>query len=168
MDFVIRNETESDVAAISEITEAAFKDNPHSHRTEQFIIKALREANALTISLVAVHGKKVAGHVAFSPVTISDGSQGWYGLGPVSVLPELQKQGIGKALIRKGLSLLKAGGAKGCALVGDPGYYVRFGFRNLPQLVYDGIPQEYFLALPFYESKSSGTVTFHEGFSATG
>jgi putative acetyltransferase len=168
MNIIIRNEIESDVEAISEITKAAFENHPHSNHTEEFIINALRDANALTVSLVAEAGKKVVGHIAFSPVTISDGSLGWYGLGPVSVLPELQKQGIGKSLIHEGLSLLKALGAKGCVLVGDPGYYERFGFRNVPDLVVDGVPQQYFLALPFEENKTSGTVIFHEGFTANG
>ena len=130
MDIVIRNETKSDIEAISEITKAAFETLAVSNQTEQFIIDALRDANALTISLVAAIGKKVVGHVAFSPVTISDGSLGWYGLGPISVLPELQKQAIGKSLIHEGLSSLKSLGAKGCILVGDPGYYERFGFRS--------------------------------------
>jgi putative acetyltransferase len=168
MNIIIRNEIESDVDSISEITKAAFENCPHGNHTEQFIINALRDANALTISLVAEAGKKVVGHIAFSPVTISDGSLGWYGLGPISVLPELQRQGIGKSLMYEGLSSLKALGAKGCVLVGDPGYYERFGFRNLPDLVLDGVPQEYFLELPFEESKTSGTVIFHEGFAANG
>ena len=168
MNIIFRNEIESDVDAISEITKAAFENCPYGNHTEQFIINALRDANALTISLVAEAGKKVVGHIAFSPVTISDGSLGWYGLGPISVLPELQRQGIGKSLMHEGLSSLKALGAKGCVLVGDPGYYERFGFRNLPDLVLDGVPQEYFLALPFEESKTSGTVIFHEGFAANG
>jgi len=110
----------------------------------------------------------VVGHIAFSPVTISDGSIGWYGLGPVSVLPEYQKQGIGESLVNKGLSLLKAMGGKGCALVGDPAYYQRFGFRNIPDLVHEGIPQEVFLALPFTENVPQGMVIFHEAFLATG
>lgn len=165
MNTTIRKETQADFGTISEITKAAFETLPISNHTEQFIIQALRAANALTISLVAEVGKKVVGHIAFSPVTVSDGSTGWYGLGPISVLPELQRQGIGKALMHEGLSLLKGMGAKGCVLVGDPGYYERFGFRNHPELVYDGIPQEFFLALPFAEN-ASGTVTFHEGFAA--
>ncbi len=165
MKIIIRKEIESDVTAISEITRAAFENHPYSHQTEEFIINALREADALTLSLVAETGKKVVGHIAFSPVTISDGSPGWYGLGPVSVLPELQKQGIGKSLIREGLSLLRSWGAKGCVLVGDPGYYERFGFRSFPDLVIDGVPQENVLALPFEESKTSGAVVFHDGFA---
>ena len=166
MNIIIRHEIESDVEAISEITKAAFESLAISNHTEQFIICALRDANALTISLVAEDDKKLVGHIAFSPVTISDGSPDWYGLGPISVLPELQKQGIGKSLIREGLSLLRSLGAKGCALVGDPEYYERFGFSSPANLVIDGVPQQYFLILPFDEGNINGTVVFHEGFSA--
>ncbi|MGB5099235.1 MAG: N-acetyltransferase [Methanothrix sp.] len=168
MDIVIRNEIKSDIKAISEVTKAAFETLAVSNQTESFIIDALRDAKVLTVSLVAVAGEKVVGHIAFSPVTISDGSPGWYGLGPISVLPELQKQGIGKSLMREGLYSLKSLGAKGCVLVGDPVYYERFGFRSPPDLVIEGVPQEYVLALPFVESKTRGTVVFHDGFAATG
>ncbi len=168
MNFVIRNEIESDVQAISEVTRAAFENHPYSHQAEEFIVKALRDSNALTISLVAVAGKRVVGHIAFSPVTISDESPGWYGLGPISVLPEFQRQGIGKSLLREGLSLLKSMDAKGCVLVGDPGCYERFGFKSLQDLVIDGVPQEYVLALPFEENKACGIVTFHDGFNTKG
>jgi putative acetyltransferase len=116
--MIIRNETRPDIEAISEVTENAFRTLPFSSHTEQFIINALRDANALTISLVAEVDGRVVGHIAFSPVTISDGSPNWYGLGPVSVLPEYWKQGVGSALVNEGLSRLKALGAKGCALVG--------------------------------------------------
>ena len=167
MNIIIRKELDSDIEAISEVTKAAFETLAISHHTEQFIICALRNAKALTISLVAEAGNKVVGHVAFSPVAISDHSTGWYGLGPVSVLPELHKQGIGKSLICEGLTLLKKSGANGCVLVGDPGYYERFGFRSPPELVVEGVPQQYFLALPFGESVPRGTVVFHEGFKAT-
>jgi putative acetyltransferase len=166
--MVIRNETESDIELISMITKAAFENHTYSRHTEQFIINALRAANALTISLVAEVGGKVVGHIAFSPVTISDGSHDWYGLGPVSVLPECWKQGIGKSLIQDGLSLLKALGAKGCVLVGDPQYYERFGFGNLPNLLLESVPQEYFLALQFDKNKTQGVVAFDQGFSAEG
>jgi putative acetyltransferase len=128
----------------------------------------LRAANTLTVSLVAEVDARVVGHIAFSPVTISDGSEDWYGLGPVSVFPDFQKQGIGKSLIHEGLSLLKASGARGCVLVGDPEYYERFGFRNIPNLIFDGVPQEYFLALPFDDNRAQGAVVFHQGFSANG
>ena len=166
--MIIRKETAADVEVITEVTITAFKNHPISHHTEQFIINALRDANALTISLVAEIDGRVVGHIAFSPVIISDGTEDWYGLGPVSVLPDYQKQGIGKSLINEGLSLLKDMGAKGCALVGDPNYYERFGFKNYPELIHDGVPQEVFLALPFNEKVPRGTIIFHEGFLANG
>jgi putative acetyltransferase len=166
--MIIRNEKASDIEAISEVTIAAFTNHPYSQNTEQFIIKALRAANALAVSLVAVMEGKVVGHIAFSPVSISGRSCDWYGLGPISVLPDRQKQGIGKALIHEGFSILRSRGAKGCALVGDPDYYKRFGFKNIPDLVLEGVPQEYFLALPFGENRASGGVVFHEGFCAKG
>jgi putative acetyltransferase len=91
--IVIRSETEAKVSAITEVTVAAFRTLEISHHTEQFIIEALRAAKALTISLVAQVDGRVIGHIAFSPVTISDGTRNWFGLGPVSVLPEYQRQG---------------------------------------------------------------------------
>ncbi len=165
--MIIRAETPADIAAVADVTVAAFRNQPFSHQTEQFIVNALRAANALTISLVAEVDGRVVGHIAFSPVAVSDGTRGWYGLGPVSVLPEQQRQGIGSALINEGLSSLRRLGAGGCALVGDPGYYARFGFRNSPRLVYEGIPQEYFQVLPFAGEFPQGVVVFHEGFQAT-
>ena len=166
--MIIRKEQAADSEAIAQVTIAAFKTLPISNHTEQFIINALRAAGALTLSLVAEIDGRIVGHVAFSPVTISDGTRDWYGLGPISVSPEYHKQGIGKALINNGLSLLKELGGQGCALVGDPNYYHRFGFRNYPTLLYEEIPQEYFLALPFTSRVPQGIVVFHQGFLANG
>jgi len=166
--MIIRPETHADIEAIAQVTKAAFENHPISQQTEHFIIAALRAANALTISLVAEVDGRVVGHVALSPITISDGSEDWYGLGPISVLPEYQRRGIGKALMHEGLSRLKALGAKGCALVGDPDYYERFGFRSVPELTHEGVPQRNLLLLPFGESRPQGIVEFHPGFLATG
>ncbi|MBN2170187.1 MAG: N-acetyltransferase [Candidatus Krumholzibacteriota bacterium] len=167
-ELIIRSETKDDIGAIAEVTAAAFETLEISGHTEQFIIEALRAARALTVSLVAEVDGRVIGHVAFSPVTISDGTRDWYGLGPVSVLPRHQKQGVGKALIREGLSRLKALGARGCCLVGHPEYYWQFGFDNIPGFEYEGVPSEVFLAMSFDGRSPRGTVTFHEGFAATG
>jgi len=166
--MIIRNEKATDIAAITEVTIAAFKNLQISNHTEQFIIHALRVARALTVSLVAEIDGQIVGHIAFSPVKISDGATGWYGLGPISVFPDLQRQGIGKALINQGLSLLKEIGGQGCALVGDPNYYKQFGFKNYSELVHEGVPQEVFLILPFTEKVPKGIVVFHEGFLAKG
>lgn len=163
-DILIRDETAADIAAIAAVTIAAFKTLTISNQTEQYIIEALRTANALTVSLVAEVKGCVVGHIAFSPVTISDGSPNWYGLGPVSVLPDYQRQGIGTALILAGLAKLKALKAQGCCLVGHPDYYQRFGFQHVPELVHEGVPPEVFFALTFTGQLPRGEVTFHESF----
>ena len=167
-EMIIRNETDADASAITEVTAAAFKTLEISRQTEHFIVEALRMAKALTVSLVAEWDGRVVGHIAFSPVTISDGTRNWYGLGPVSVLPKCQRQGIGKALIREGLSRLKSMHAGGCCLVGHPDYYPKFGFKNMPGFVHEGIPQEVFFALSFDGHTPQGAVTFHDGFQAQG
>jgi putative acetyltransferase len=164
--IVIRNETHEDVCAISEVTIAAFKTLEISNHTEQIIIEALRATKALRLSLVAEADGRVIGHIAFSPVTISDGTRNWYGLGPVSVSPEYQRQGIGKALIQEGLSRLKDMDAQGCCLVGHPDYYRKFGFSNMSGLGHEGVPQEVFFALSFDGHTPQGTVAFHVGFKA--
>jgi len=166
--IIIRDETKADVNAIAEVTVAAFKTLEISNHTEQFIIEALRAAKALILSLVAEVDGRVVGHIAFSSVTISDGTMHWYGLGPVSVLPEYQRQGIGNALIHEGLSRLKQLSAKGCCLMGHSEYYRKFGFENIPGLVHEGVPQELFFALSFDGHFPQGTVTFHDGFIAKG
>ena len=167
-EIIIRSETNTDINAITEVTIAAFKTLEISNHTEQFIIAALRDAKALTVSLVAELDGRVIGHIAFSPVTISDDTPNWYGLGPVSVLPEYQRKGIGKALIQEGLARLKDLKAQGCCLVGHPDYYRKFGFGNMSGLVHEGVPQEVFFALTFNGHIPQGTVTFHEGFKAHG
>jgi len=164
--MIIRKEITSDSEAIDSVTAAAFMTLAISRHTEPFIIRALRAAGALTLSLVAEDEGGVVGHIAFSPVAISDGTTGWYGIGPVSVLPAHQRQGIGTALINRGISLIKEKGGQGCALAGDPNYYKRFGFRNDPALTHVGIPQEFFLVLPFTPTVPKGTLTFHPGFGA--
>ena len=165
-EITIRNETDADVDAIAEVTVAAFRTLEISENTEQFIIAALRAAGALAVSLGAEAGGRVVGHIAFSPVTIADGTPDWYGLGPVSVLAELHRRGIGKALVREGLSRLKEMNARGCCVVGHPEYYRKFGFENAPGLVLEGVPPEVFFALSFDGHCPQGAVTFHEGFKA--
>lgn len=164
--ILIRDETPDDIKAIAAVIIAAFEPLEISSHTEQFIVEALRSAGALSLSLVAEVDGRVVGHIAFSPVTISDGTQNWYGLGPVSVLPIYQRQGIGKALIQEGLCRLKNRGAQGCCLVGHPEYYPKFGFKPVAGLMLEGVPPEVFFALSFNGSVPQGHVTFHEGFQA--
>ncbi len=165
--IIIRPESPADIRAISDVTIAAFATLEISNHTEQFIVTALRTANALTVSLVAELEGRVVGHISFSPVTISDGTENWYGLGPLSVLPEVQRQGIGKALMAAGLARLQGLNAGGCCLVGHPDYYRKFGFDNLPGLGLDSVPPEVFLSLAFDGQVPRGQVTFHQAFTAT-
>lgn len=162
----IRNERPDDRAIIGEITTAAFANHPFSQQTEAAIIDALRNAGALSLSLVAEDGQEILGHAAFSPVEIDGKPGGWYGLGPLSVRPDRQRQGIGGALLREGLARLKDQGAAGVVLVGDPAYYSRFGFGPLPGLGFDGAPARNFMGLVLNGPEAAGTVTFHPGFGA--
>jgi putative acetyltransferase len=165
---LLRDERSADAAQIAAITLAAFAPLEISSHTEHYIVDALRAAGALTVSLVAELDGRIVGHIAFSPVHMSDGSAGWYGLGPVSVAPDLQRQGIGSALITEGLARLRAIGASGCCLVGHPAYYPRFGFSNPAALALAGVPSEVFFALSFKGQIPRGEVEFHEAFRATG
>ena len=165
---LIRDEKDTDYSVISDVTKSAFETMEISNHTEQFIIDALRSAKALTVSLVAEIDGLVVGHIAFSPVTMSGGTSDWYGLGPISVHPDFQRKGIGKALIQEGLSRLRKLKAKGCCLVGHPEYYRQFGFNNVEGLVHEGVPQEVFFALSFDGDIPQGNVMFHEGFKASG
>jgi putative acetyltransferase len=167
-EVAIVDERDGDAATIRAVTLAAFADKPYSRQTEAAIVDALRGAGALTVSLVAAEGGEILGHAAFSPVSIDgDAMRGWYGLGPISVRPDRQGGGIGSRLVREGLARLKAMGARGCVLLGDPRYYGRFGFRAYPQLVLPGLPPEYFQALPLGGDVPAGTVAYHAGFDAS-
>jgi len=167
MNISIRNEQPSDIPNIFKLTQAAFKDIEYSSHTEQFIVNALRDSQQLTVSLVAEYEGQIIGHIAFSPVSISDGTTDWYGLGPVSVQPEFQNQGVGSQLIHTGLEKLKTLKAAGCVLLGDPEYYARFGFKAKPELVLQGVPAEYFQTLSFTEKMPQGDVVYAEAFNAT-
>lgn len=163
----LRPETAADVDAIDRITRAAFLHHPHSDQTEHLIIARLRAAGALTLSLVAEQDGQVVGHAAFSPVTWSEGHTGWYGLGPVAVKPVYQGQGIGAALVQQGLDQLRAQGAAGCVVLGDPAYYGRFGFAHRADCVLPGVPAPYFQVLAFGPASASGDVAYHAAFGAT-
>jgi len=163
----IRNEEAADADAIARLTEAAFRDRPYSSRTEHFIVDALRRHGQLTVSLVAVDGESIVGHVAVSPVSVSSGATGWFGLGPVSVVPECQGRGVGSALVQAALAELRRLGGLGCVLLGDPAYYRRFGFRPETGLVLPGVAPEYFQALSLGGQVPVGTVGFHDAFNAT-
>lgn len=167
MEFPVRNERPADADAITQLTEAAFRSEPYSSHTEQFIVKALRRAGQLTVSLVAVDGDAIVGHVAVSPVTVSSGAMQWYGLGPISVWPDRQGLGIGTSLMEAALAELRRLGGAGCVVLGDPAYYGRFGFQAHAGLVLPGVPPGYFQAIAFGGTMPLGEVRYHQAFDAT-
>jgi len=164
MDIRIRDEQLTDIERIAEITRDAFLAAPRSSHTEHLIVANLRQSQALALSLVAEVDGEIVGHVAFSEVEISDGSNGWFGLGPLTVKPGMQGKGIGSALVRAGLERLRQQGARGCVLVGEPSFYRRFGFTNNPELMLEEASQEYFMSLPLSGNGARGVVTYHPAF----
>lgn len=164
MHIQIRAEQATDIEAITALTQTAFANVEYSSYTEHLIINALRVREKLTLSLVAVVDDQIVGHVAISPVQLSSEDTGWYGLGPVSVQPELQGKGIGRALIHEVLQQLKALGAAGCVLLGDPNYYQKFGFKAYAQLSLADVPPEYFQAISFTGTVPQAEVFYDDAF----
>ncbi|ANG62812.1 acetyltransferase [Marinobacterium aestuarii] len=150
----IREEKAGDGEAIETLTYQAFENHPH------------HEPGALTLSLVAEEDGAIVGQITFSPVTINGRDSDWFGLGPVSVKPERQGEGIGSQLIRNGLERLKKRGAGGVVLLGEPAYYGRFGFKANPDLTLPGVPAEYFViqVLRAGGTVPKGVIGYHRAF----
>ncbi|RJY09417.1 GNAT family N-acetyltransferase [Aurantiacibacter aquimixticola] len=164
MSCSIRDEAACDADAIRGVVERAFAGHAHSDGTEPDIVERLRRDRSPSVSLVAEDAGNIVGHIAFSPVTIDDGAIGWFGLGPVSVDPYRQGEGIGSALCRHGLLRIREQGAMGCVVLGDPGFYARFGFACDPALTFPGVPPEYFQRLRFGGRAPRGEVTYAPAF----
>lgn len=164
MTLAIRAERPRDVPAIRAVTGAAFRTQPHGDGSEPEIIDRLRRDGDLALSLVYADAARVIGHIAFSPVTISDGTTGWYGLGPVSIAPELHGQGFGSRLIEHGIAAMKARAARGLVVLGSPRFYARFGFVHDPKLAYPGPPAAYFQRLVLAGDAPAGIVRYARAF----
>ena len=160
----IRSERPDDDVAIHELTRAAFEPMPFSSGTEAPIIRALRTAGDLTLSLVAEDDGTIVGHVAFSPVTIDGVHGGWFGLGPIAVRADRQRQGIGKALIARGIELLRQQGAAGVALIGNPEIYSRAGFESDGLLAYGDLDRRLVQRLVLSGPPPQGELRFAAAF----
>jgi putative acetyltransferase len=163
-EVTIRAEQASDIEPIRRVVTAAFAGILHSNQRESLLVDALRDGGALSISLVAEFKGQVVGHVAFSPVTVDGRSCDWFGLGPLAVLPDYQRNGIGSRLVVNGLESLRAIGAKGCVVLGEPDYYGRFGFVARSELVLDDVPAQFFLAQSFTGKYPCGKIHYHRAF----
>lgn len=128
----IRRETDADIPAITELTQASFGGS-----AEAQIVEKLRDDDALAVSLVAVAVSEIVGHVAVSPIRIDDGTGGWFVIAPIAVTPEQRGQGIGSALTQHALEQLKEGGAGGVTIFNAPAGSEHFGFDNVPELFHD-------------------------------
>ena len=123
---ILRPEKRTDWTLIHEVNERAF-----GQPGEADLVDALRGTVEPFISLVAEGDGRVVGHILFAPVTIEsdDGASQAMALGPMAVLPEYQRQGIGSQLVRAGLEECRAIGQFVVFVLGHAGYYPRFGFE---------------------------------------
>ena len=133
----VRPERAGDEAAIRHVNDEAF-----GQADESRIVDAVRRAEHRAISLVALDGSRIVGHILFTPVSIesNESDVSAVGLGPVAVLPELQRQGIGTTLVNAGLQACAREGCQVVVVVGHPEFYPRFGFRPASR---NGLRSEY-------------------------
>lgn len=162
--MIIRRERSGEESAIHALTQAAFAPQTFSDGTEGAIIDALRKAGDLALSLVAENDGEIIGHVAFSPVKISAASGDWYGLGPISVRKDKQRQGIGRGLIEAGITEISQWGAAGCALTGNPEIYQRIGFLSDGTLHHKGADDRYVLWRIINGTAPTGKLVFAPAF----
>ena len=162
MKWAIRQEQPGDAPMIAEVVRRAFEGKPFADEGDAAIVDRLRADGRLVLSLVAVANGAMIGQVALSPARIGAGK--YLCLGPIAVLPEHQGNGIGSDLMNHALGVARAYGRDGVVLLGDPGYYGRFGFKRYTAVTYDGPGADYVQVLPF-EQDPAGPVSFHPALS---
>ena len=176
--IVIRQEEPADIAAVRAINEVAFaphtrEEKKASQSEEAGIVDAIRSACPDVVSLVAVDAGRIVGHVFFSPVFVSTAGgpiQGM-GLGPMAVVPDRQRQGIGSLLVQAGIAAMRERGCPFVIVLGHPEYYPRFGFVPASQhglsCQWNGVPDQVFLVLVLDEqtiSSLSGVARYRDEF----
>ena len=163
MEIAIRSELAKDIEQVWEIVRAAFPTEAESQ-----LVDALRANGKAIISLVAVSGDDVLGHILFSPVsTTPPGEAEGIGLAPVAVRPDQQSRGIGSQLIREGLRLCREQAFDYCVVLGAPKYYHRFGFQKASSF---GMRNEYrvdheFMIIRFTDRSTAGLVKYSPEFA---
>ncbi len=165
--MVIRQEKPADRESIRTVHEAAFDTLAEARLVEQ-----LRGSGATIISLVAVQGGAIAGHILFSPISFSDCPDAkMMSLAPMAVLPAFQGFGVGSALVRAGLQACREQGVGAVVVLGHPEYYPRFGFMPAMDFGIDSgydVPPEAFMAIelePGYLQEVAGTAQYHRAFA---
>jgi putative acetyltransferase len=168
----IRAEKAEDRAAIWEINRLAF-----GGEAEPNLVDKIRKSAGFIpqLSLVAVQQGRVVGHILFSPIEIRlddrpDQPMQALALAPMAVHPDLQKQGIGSALVRHGLEICRDLGHNLVVVIGHPDYYTRFGFTSARARGLDApfpVPDEAFLAIELVPGSLpgvKGTVVYPPAF----
>jgi HAD superfamily hydrolase (TIGR01509 family) len=139
--LALRPETPDDIPGIRRVEEAAF---PHPNEAD--LVDLARVRGKSTLSMVAIQEGGVLGHILFTPVALDPLHPGWrnpstgLGLGPIAILPEFQRTGIGSRLLRAGLEHVRRLDYGFVVLLGDPAYYSHFGF--MPARVF-GLSSDY-------------------------
>jgi putative acetyltransferase len=162
MKWKIRQEIEGDEAAITQVVSRAFEGKSYADESDAKLVDALRDAGALILSLVATHKGQIIGQVALSPATIGEGR--YLCVGPLSVLPDHQRKGVGTALMGHALGVAQVYGRDGVVLQGDLKYYARFGFETFPSVAFAGEGAQFIQVLP-WGGTPSGEVKFHPVFN---
>ncbi|MDH5468300.1 MAG: N-acetyltransferase [Candidatus Aminicenantes bacterium] len=166
----IRPETEEDFTKITEVNDLAF-----GQKNEGILVERLRETERFVseLSLVAELEGKIVGYILFYPVTILSADSEFLSLslGPMAVIPELQRLGIGSQLVSEGLHAVKRLGHRSVIVLGHPEYYPRFGFKPASRwnikAPFDA-PDEAFMALELVDNEltgKSGAVEYPEEFT---
>jgi putative acetyltransferase len=170
MNVHVRAETAADIDRTFLLVEAAF-----GNRLEADLVNALRRSATPQVSLVAEADGLVVGHVFFSPITIESDRPAppVAQLAPLAVHPDYQRQGVGSALIRRGLAESDAMGWSAIFLVGDPAYYSRFGFEPAgPRGFFYPGPHDPYLQWVELRAEAlagvSGRIRLHPAFAEVG
>jgi putative acetyltransferase len=153
---VIRRERSGDSGAVRRVHERAFGGS-----AEADIVEDLREGCPETVSLVAAEGRRIVGHICFSPVTVSGARHiRGMGLAPLAVRPERQQRGIGTRLVRAGVEVLRSQGRPFVCVLGHPRFYLRCGFAPASERglgsPWPDLPDEIFMVLVLDERKMAG------------
>lgn len=127
MSVPVRVETAADRDAVWQAHRLAFGRND-----EADLVNALHDGGFVRLSLVAEKDAQVVGHVLFSdlPIVEDAGTVAALALAPLAVLPDHQRQGVGAALMHRGLEMCREHGHRIVIVLGDPRYYGRFGFSS--------------------------------------
>lgn len=163
----IREERPDDIAAIRDVNKRAFNQDQEGN-----IIDALRSNGAALLSLVATLNGRVAGHIMYSPITVGDKLTG-AALGPMAVLPEHQREGIGSKLVEAGNLKLKDADYPFIIVLGHADFYPRFGFQPASTFGITcewEVPADVFMVLVLDQAKMqgvSGLAKYRHEFSTT-